>query len=532
MEKRMTMEFGTVAGLSVLAIGAGAIVALAYARYLARRYANLLVPTDLSTQVLQNANWRKETALQTARETTRQHLETEGKRLDDEREVVLHLQKQYEKDLDQRQSALDKRNNELNKYDERCAEIVQNIESTKQKILDIEAQKREVQEQFEQSLEAKAGVVRDELRESIKKEILSSEQLSISKWQVENFEDIKLDVQRFAKLTLNSVVHRYNPKFIWPKTAFSVETPSKALAEQHFSRDGKIIPSLVEGLGIEVDLLASGDEAPTIKIAGGSGVEKEALRLTFEEMIARGEFTLDKAIEIREKFRKQLDKLTLKFGDEAAKALGLSNMHPEILKLIGSLNYRTSHRQNQYYHSLEVGRLAGMLAEELGIDPVLARRSGLLHDIGKALDYRIEGSHAVISADYAERFDETREVIDTVLSHHDDKILETPHAYVLKAADALSGARPGARVEMEEGYQKRIESIAAVVDSFEKSGVNSTVIMNAGREVHVFVDSRRVKEKDVDPLALAIVKKLESDVEFPGQIRVTVVRRTEVTEVA
>ncbi len=526
------MEFVTVVGLSIVAGSVGAVVAIAYARYLARRYANMLVPTDLSDQVLHNATWRKETALQTARETTREHLESEAKRLEDEREVVLHLQQQYEKDLDQRQSSLDKHNNELNKVEERCVEFSSNIDKTKENVASVETQRLEVQEQYEQSLEAKAGVVRSELRELIQREIVGSEGLAISKWTMENLEEVKIDAQRLAKQTLNAVLHRYNPKFSWPKTAFTVETPSKILAEQHFSRDGKIIPQLVDGLGIEIDLLATGDEAPTIKIAGGSGVEKEALRLTFEEMLSRGEFSLERALEIREKFRKQLEKLTLKFGEEAAKVLGLTGIHPEILKLVGSLNYRTSHRQNQYYHSLEVGRLAGMLATELGIDAQLAKRSGLLHDIGKALDYRIEGSHAVISGDYAEKYGETTEVIDTVLSHHDDKIVETPYAYVLKAADALSGARPGARVEMEEGYQKRIESIAAVVDSFEKSGVNSTVIMNAGREVHVFVDSRKVKEKDTDPLALAIVKKLESDVEFPGQIRVTVVRRTEVTEVA
>ncbi len=526
------MEFATVAVWSIGAGGVGALIALLYARFLAKRYANMLVPTDLSAQVLRNATWRKETALQTARETTRQHIETEEKRLDDEREVVLHLQKQYEKDLDQRQSALDKRNNDLGKFEERCDTIVNSMTSLKERIAAVEAQRHEVQEQYEQSLEAKAGVARAELRDTLTREILSDEQLSISKWSLENLEEVKLEAQRLAKLNLNSVLHRYNPKFIWPKLAFTVETPSKALAEEHFSRDGKIVTTLVEGLGIEVDLLLSGDEPPTIKIAGGSGVEKEALRLTFEEMIGRGEFALGRVIEIREKFRKQLDKLTLKFGEEAAKVLGLQGIHPEILKLIGSLNFRTSHRQNQYYHSLEVGRLAGMLANELGIDATLAKRAGLLHDIGKALDYRIEGSHAVISGDYASRFGESQEVVDTVLSHHDDKIVETPHAYVLKAADALSGARPGARVEMEEGYQKRIESIAAVVDSFQKSGVNSSVIMNAGREVHVFVDSRRVKEKDAEPLASAIVQKLTSDVEFPGQIRVTVVRRTEVTEVA
>jgi ribonuclease Y len=220
-------------------------------------------------------------------------------------------------------------------------------------------------------------------------------------------------------------------------------------------------------------------------------------------------------------------------GEDAIKILGLKkSMHPEILKLIGSLNYRTSHRQNQYYHSLEVARLAGMIADEVGVDCELAKRSGILHDIGKVLDYKIEGSHAVISGDYAMRFGEDENVVDTVLAHHDDKAVETPFAYILKAADAMSGARPGARVDMEEGYNRRIDGISGVVNSFADMGVVGSGIMYAGREVHIYVDNARVKQGDISDLANNIAKKLEAEVEYPGQIRVTVIRRTEVTEVA
>jgi ribonuclease Y len=518
--------------LSVLAALVGAVVAFYYGRSLARRYGDMLVPSDVSQQVLRNAMWRKEMAIKTARETTREHLEQETRRLEEERELARHLMEKFDKELDQRQSSLDKKTNEISKFEEKVSGKEAELQALRDKNTQIEAARLEVLEQYSQGLEAKAGVTRAELKEFIQREMVSGEQLAISKWTLDNLEEVKIDAQRWAKGKLDVIVDRYNPKFIWPKSAFSVEAKNMAVAE-HFSRSGAVVAALTEGLGIDVDVLDNGESEPaTIKISGGYGVEKEALRLAFSEMINRGEFGVDKALEAREKFRKQLDKLILKYGEDAEKSLGLQGIHPELLKLIGALNFRTSHRQNQYYHSFEVARLAGMLADEIGVDPLLAKRSGLLHDIGKALDYRIEGSHAVISADYAEKFGESREVIDTVLSHHDDKIVETPHAYILKAADALSGARPGARVEMEEGYQKRIEAIAAVVQSFEKSGVASSVIMNAGREVHVFVDSRKVKEKDADPLALEIVRKLESDVEFPGQIRVTVVRRTEVTEVA
>jgi ribonuclease Y len=518
--------------LSFLAALVGAMVAFFYGRSLARRYGEMLVPSDLSQQVLRNANWRREIAIKTAIETTREHLEQEAVRLDEERVLAAHFQEKYDKDLDQRQSSLDKKANELTKFEEKIALRETTVLSLNENQAKVEAAHLDLLEQYSQALEAKAGVARAELKETIQRETVDAERMAISKYAMENAEEVKIDAQRLAKGTLDVIVDRYNPKFVWPKAAFSVEAKNMAAAEP-FSRSGAVVAALTEGLGIDVDVLDNGEQdPPTIKISGGYGVEKEALRLTFSEMLTRGEFSVEKAVEIREKFRKQLDKLILKYGEDAAKSLGLQGINPEILKLIGALNFRTSHRQNQYYHSFEVAKLSGMLADELGLDANLAKRAGILHDIGKALDYRIEGSHAVISADYAEKYGESREVVDIVLSHHDDKIVETPHAYILKAADALSGARPGARVEMEEGYQKRIDAIAAVVQSFEKTGVASSVIMNAGREVHVFVDSRRVKEKDADPLALEIVRKLESDVEFPGQIRVTVVRRTEVTEVA
>ena len=173
-----------------------------------------------------------------------------------------------------------------------------------------------------------------------------------------------------------------------------------------------------------------------------------------------------------------------------------------------------------------------MLAQELGVDKVLAKRAGLLHDIGKVLDYKIEGSHAVISGDYAAKFNEHEDVVDTVLSHHDDKIVETPHAFILKAADAMSGARPGARVDMEEGYNKRLDGISAVVQSFQEAGITDTAIMHAGREVHVYVDNNTTPYNRLDSLAREIAQKLENEVEYPGQIRVTVIRRMEVTAVA
>ncbi len=511
-----------------------AVVAAFVAKKLVLRNSALYgtVAMESSDTILKNAQNQREIVLAEALKAAQAQFKEEDERLDEERAVVIRIQEDFEKELSTKQSEVDKRENELLSQAIEVESKLQVIESIKEQNQKIVEEKKEIAVELERSLATRCNIKREELEKSCFEEIMNAEKLGVSRWLVENQENLKLEAKTYAKDVLNAVYVRYNPKFIWPKTSFAVETPSLAIAQRYFNEGSEIISLLTENTETAIDLMISGEEPPTLKISGGAGVDKELIRLTLEEALLRNQLSPDRLRIQMAKHRKHLDRFTLRLGEEACRILGLPLVHPEILKLIGSLNYRTSHRQNQYFHSIEVARLAGMIADEVGVDSQLAKRSGLLHDIGKALDYRIEGSHAVISGDYATRYGEAEDVIDTVLAHHDDKVVETPHAYILKAADAMSGARPGARVDMEEGYLKRIEGIAEVVNSFQEMGVTGTNIMHAGREVHVFVDNRRIKEHDVLNLAENICKKLESDVQFPGQIKVTVVRRFEVSEVA
>ena len=260
-------------------------------------------------------------------------------------------------------------------------------------------------------------------------------------------------------------------------------------------------------------------------------MDKEAARLTLEEILPKGKNYWDRsAKKVYQKHRTQLDQQAERLGRHAVAVLKLDNIHPEVQRMVGALNWRTSYRQNQFHHSLEVARLAGILAFELGVDPDIAKRCGLLHDIGKGLDYRIEGSHAVISGDYADRYGESKLVCDTVMSHHNDLVLETPMSYVLKSADTLSGARPGARVNLEEGYQVRLSAIEEVVKSFP--GIQKMAIMNGGREVHVEVNHKKIREENLKTFTANIARKIEENVAFPGQIKVLVSRRFESVAVA
>jgi ribonuclease Y len=489
---------------------------------------------ESAEQIIRNAKQRRDAILEEALKAAREELEADTQRLEEERALVRSLNEDFERELNQRQSKTDRKWNEIQGIESQLQQRLQSSHVVPPELLKLSEQKDEVDKSLIESLVSKTSAQREEIESTIREEVLNAEKLGISKWMLENQERLKAEAQRGAREVLQSIYNRYNPRFVWPKTSFSVEAPSKDIVLRHFGEESPIVKLLIDGTDTALDIALDpqSNEAPTLKISGGAGVDKEIIRLTLEEVFGRNQFNPDRVRQILQKHRQSIDQQVLRMGQDAIKILGLDPMHPEILKLIGSLNYRTSHRQNQYFHSLEVARLAGMLADEVGVDAKLAKRSGILHDIGKVLDYKIEGSHAVISGDYATRFGEAEVVVDTVLSHHDDKIVETPHAYILKAADAMSGARPGARVDMEEGFQKRIEGIAEVINSFQGQGVTGSAIMHAGREVHVFVDNRRIKEKDIDPLAQNICRKLESDVQFPGQIKVTVVRRIEISEVA
>ena len=531
--------------IEVLALGGGvAAFGLAMGvwmgRKLARRSSSFMDQFALgggTESVLKSAEKRREYILDEARRAAKEQFEEQRVRIEEEAAVVLELQEDCEKELNERQSELDRKTNELSAKESALVERQTEVTSLWGKSLERKADLEPLQEQLKEKLVGRTSIDLAEWQENTREMILSSEKLGISKWLIENAEDLKIQAKRLGKSSLSNVYLRYNPTFVWPKVPFSVESSNMGFVERNFSEGSALMSQLLAGTESTLEIMkqAEGGAAKTtctVKVAGGAGVDKEVLRLTLEEILTKGIHNPDKVQAILNRQRKSVDRFVLKLGEEAIKQLGLPPTHPEILKLIGSLNYRTSHRQNQYFHSVEVARLAGMLADEVGVDPILAKRSGLLHDIGKVMDWKIEGSHAVISGDYAVRYGEAEDVVDTVLAHHDDKVVETPHAYILKAADAMSGARPGARVDVEDGYQKRIEGIQEVVASFQGQGVLQSAIMHAGREVHVFVDSRRVKQHKMDELAVQICKKLESDVQYPGQIRVTLVRRMEVSEVA
>ena len=390
--------------------------------------------------------------------------------------------------------------------------------------------------EYSGELSKKADIDGEKLKAKKQDEIFTSEQLASRKWLKVLEDEAGVQAKRNANRLLYRIESRYRPTFSWPKPSSNVALESGAWLDSLTSINSyvfELMSELCDQVNISLVEADSEEGKPHIKIVGGFGIHKETAKLVFEEVLKRKKPYRIGENELKQSFKKNLENLektALSLGKKAIKNLQISSMDPEILKMVGRLNWRTSYRQNQYYHTFEVATLAGMIAREVGVDPEEAKRVGLLHDIGKSIDYRIEGSHAVISGDYADRFGEKRVICDTVMSHHDDLIIETPLAYVLKAADTLSGARPGARVNLEEGYQTRLSSIFDVAK--REKGVLNVFIMNGAREVHVEVCPKQIHQGQLAKMSANIARGIEEEVAFPGQIKVVVSRRFEASAVA
>lgn len=466
----------------------------------------------------------------------------EAERLEDEHQLMLE---QLESDISERQEDLkleeedlaarersilleetrfEKMALEVKTHEEKVAETKETCDS---RVEEIRATKKELTSH----LEATAHVEGAQLLRSLRDNLIESRQIEAQKSLRFLDDELSSSSKRLAQRLMARAMARYAPEFYWPKSLNFVELADQKMAERLANEGTTLIADFKEKSGIEIELLTGPEQmVPTIKLAGGAGVDREAVRLAFTEVLEKGPSAWTKAAVFFDKHRAALEQEAIRLGRQAVLEVQLKGIHPELQKLIGYLNWRTSYRQNQWYHTVEVSKLAGILAAELGLDPDAAKRCGLLHDVGKALDYRIEGSHAVISGDYADRFGESRIICDTVMSHHNDLIVESPLAYVLRAADTLSGARPGARVNLEEGYQMRLSGIESAVRSFP--GVVAMSIMNGAREVHVEVNNKRVHEQELEKLSQNIARRIETDVAYPGEIKVIVTRRFEATAVA
>lgn len=311
---------------------------------------------------------------------------------------------------------------------------------------------------------------------------------------------------------------------------FSVSTvplPSDEVKGRIIGREGRNIRAFEQVTGINLII----DDTPeAVVLSGFDPIRREIARLTLERLITDGRIHPGRIEEIYEKTASEIDEIIVEAGEQIAFESDVHDLHPELIRLLGRLKYRTSYGQNVLMHSKEVAYISGIMAAELGLDPVIARRAGLLHDIGKSVDWEMQGGHALIGADYVKRYGESEAVIHAVASHHEDEEPKSVEAILVMIADAVSAARPGARRETLETYIKRLEKLEEVAQSF--SGVEKSFAIQAGREIRIIVEPEKVDDVEAAKMARDISKKIESEVEYPGQIKVTVIRETRSTEYA
>jgi ribonuclease Y len=330
-----------------------------------------------------------------------------------------------------------------------------------------------------------------------------------------------------AKKIIATAIQRYAGDFVAERTVSVVPLPSDEMKGRIIGREGRNIRALEAATGIDLII----DDTPeAVILSGFNPVRREVARLSLMKLIADGRIHPARIEDVVKKVAAEVDKTIKEAGEQAAFDLGVHGIHPELIMYLGRLKYRTSYAQNVLQHSVEVGFLAGIMAAELGLNQKLARRMGLLHDLGKAVDHEVEGPHALIGSKLAKKFGEAPKVVHAIAAHHEDVPPNSVYAYLVQAADGLSGARPGARKEMLENYIKRLEDLEAIANSFQ--GVSNTYAIQAGRELRVMVESEQVSDEEAVLLSREIAKKIEENLTFPGQIKVMVIRETRAIEFA
>ena len=406
---------------------------------------------------------------------------------------------------------------------DRRAEITRRSETVEARLDELEQLKLRQTEKLETIAAMSKEDARAVLLKQVDDELTHEKAMKISAYQA----NMKDECDNLARELIGQAIARCAADATSEATVSVVPLPSDEMKGRIIGREGRNIRALETATGCDLII----DDTPeAITLSSFDQTRREVARMALERLIADGRIHPARIEETVDKCRRELEIQMKREGDKAVMELGIHSLHPDLVKLIGRLKYRTSFGQNVLSHSLEVAWLAGLMAGELGVNVQLARRAGLLHDIGKALDHEIEGSHVQIGVDICKKYRENPQVIHAIEAHHGDVEPKTTLAFIIMAADAISAARPGARRENMESYIKRLETLEALCNGFE--GVESSYAVQAGREVRILVQPDKVSDDEVILLARNVAKKIENELDYPGQIKVSVIRESRATEYA
>lgn len=520
----MNIPFQLILFVLLGVVGGAAIGFLLRKQFIEARKENIEAQAKklIETALAEAEQIKKEAVLQCKDETFKLKQEAEKEIKDRKREVVEEEKRLIQKldQIERKIDILDKREMELLKKEQ---SFVKGEEAIARKLKEVDV----LIEDQRFKLEKISGITGDEAKKMLVENIESEARMEAAKSIVRIENEMKIKADRKAKDILALAISRYAGDYVAEKTVSVVPLPSEEMKGRIIGREGRNIRAIEAATGIDIII----DDTPeAVILSGFNPVRREVARQALERLITDGRIHPARIEEIVEKVSEELEVAIREAGEQATFDVGAHGVNMELIKLLGRLKYRTSYGQNVLQHSLEVAFLCGVMAAELGVNVKQAKRAGLLHDIGKAADHEVEGSHASIGADIAKKYGESAEVVHAIAAHHEDVPPQGLLDILVQSADALSGARPGARKEMLESYVKRLEDLEKIANSF--SGVEKSYAIQAGREIRIIVDSNKLNDAEATLLTKDIVKKIESELTYPGQIRVTVIRETRSVEYA
>ena len=512
------MPIGLSIGLIAAALALGAVVGFLVRRMIAEKKigsAEAEAKRILGDCAQQAEAMKKERLIEVKEEMLRLRNETEAD-LKERREEV----KSVERRLTQKEENLDHKSETLDRKNELLEEKIRENDALREEINATLAQQQNV-------LEGLAGLTAEEAKEELIERVEGEVKHDLAQRLDELETQFKDEADTKARNILSLAIQRCATDHVAESTISVVQIPSEEMKGRIIGREGRNIQKLETLTGVELII----DDTPeAITLSGFDPVRREVARLTLERLIADGRIHPARIEETVEKCRREVEAVVKQAGDRATYEVGIPNLHPELVKLLGRLRYRTSYGQNVLKHSIEVAFLAGIMAEELGVDAATAKRAGLLHDIGKAFPHDVEGTHVELGVNVTRKYKESKDVVHAIEAHHNDVEPQTVIAILVQAADAISASRPGARREDLENYIKRLEKLEEIAKGFE--GVEKAFTIQAGRELRVMVKPEDVSDEGMKLIARDMAKKIQDEVKYPGQIKVNLIRESRAVDYA
>lgn len=510
-------------GMVVLAsaIGLAAGFASAYFFTLKKMHRSVSEMEQKHMRLLDDAEHNAETLLKEAKLEAKARLLEMKSEFDIETEASRAELKNEERRVLQRSENLEKRIDQFEKRELELQKKENDLHNRREALRKKENKYSILLEETRRELERVSSLTAEQAKEILLKTMENEARHEGAKLIKRVTSEAQEKADKEVKKIMSTAIQRYAGDFIAERTVSVVHLPGDEMKGRIIGREGRNIRAIEAATGIDLII----DDTPeAVILSGFNPVRREIARLSLIKLISDGRIHPARIEDIVERVTNEVDQAVKEAGEQAAFDLGVHGINPELIKTIGKLKFRTSYAQNVLQHSVEVAFLSGIIAAELGLNQKLAKRMGLLHDIGKAVDHEVDGPHALIGAKLAKKYGESDDIVNAIASHHEDRLPESVYDYIVQAADALSGARPGARKETLENYVKRLEDLEAVANSFD--GVSNTYAIQAGRELRVIAESGSISDADALLLSREIARKIEETLTFPGQIKVVVIRET------